>query len=50
MRWLILDPHYIGSENLAVIHGKGWCNWKGPEFWNPQASYNMYLPGRPEMI
>jgi hypothetical protein len=50
VRWLILDPHYIGEENLNVIHAKGWCNWKEASFWNKQASYNLFLPTRPEMV
>lgn len=47
IKFLVLDPHYIGPENLQVIQSKGWCSWKGPEFWNPTAPYNLCLPQRP---
>lgn len=42
--WLILDPHYTGGEDIKTILGKGWCGWKGPNFWNQTAFYNMCLP------
>ncbi|XP_057699543.1 ufm1-specific protease 2 isoform X2 [Corythoichthys intestinalis] len=50
IRFLILDPHYTGSEDLQVITEKGWCGWKGPEFWDQTAYYNMCLPQRPKVI
>ncbi|KAG7254225.1 hypothetical protein CRUP_007468, partial [Coryphaenoides rupestris] len=28
IRYLILDPHYTGAEDLQVITDKGWCGWK----------------------
>lgn len=46
-RFLILDPHYTGEEDLKVIQNKGWCGWKGPDFWNQTAYYNLCLPQRP---
>ena len=46
-KWLILDPHYTGAEDIKTIHAKGWCGWKGPGFWNQTAFYNMCLPQRP---
>jgi len=48
--WLVLDPHYTGSEDLKTILGKGWCGWKGPNFWNQTAFYNMCLPQRPKDV
>ncbi|XP_047486046.1 ufm1-specific protease 2-like [Penaeus chinensis] len=48
--FLILDPHYTGSEDLSTIQNKGWCGWKGPEFWDPKAYYNLCLPQRPLCI
>jgi len=45
--WLILDPHYTGSEDVKTIISKGWCGWKGAKFWNQTAFYNMCLPQRP---
>ncbi|KAL9973157.1 hypothetical protein ACROYT_G019574 [Oculina patagonica] len=50
IRFLILDPHYTGGEDLKVILDKGWCGWKGPDFWNQQVHYNMCMPQRPDMI
>jgi hypothetical protein len=46
----VLDPHYTGAENLKVIQSKGWCAWKGPEFWNPTAPYNLCLPQKPNVF
>lgn len=46
-KFLILDPHYTGGENLKIIQDKGWCGWKGPDFWDKTAYYNMCMPQRP---
>ncbi|XP_057187674.1 ufm1-specific protease 2 isoform X1 [Triplophysa rosa] len=46
IRFLILDPHYTGGEDLQIIIDKGWCGWKGPEFWDQNAYYNLCLPQR----
>ncbi|XP_076004319.1 ufm1-specific protease 2 [Genypterus blacodes] len=50
IRFLILDPHYTGGEDLQVITDKGWCGWKGPEFWDQTAYYNLCLPQRPKTL
>ncbi|XP_041641436.1 ufm1-specific protease 2 [Cheilinus undulatus] len=50
IRYLILDPHYTGAEDLQVITDKGWCGWKGPDFWDQFAYYNLCLPQRPKVI
>ncbi|KAG1956605.1 ufm1-specific protease 2 isoform X1 [Pimephales promelas] len=50
IRFLILDPHYTGEEDLQTITDKGWCGWKGPEFWDQNAYYNLCLPQRPKTI
>ncbi|XP_076151109.1 ufm1-specific protease 2 [Alosa pseudoharengus] len=50
IRYLILDPHYTGGEDLQTITEKGWCGWKGPDFWDQQAYYNLCLPQRPKTI
>ncbi|XP_076446433.1 ufm1-specific protease 2-like [Babylonia areolata] len=47
IKFLILDPHYTGGEDLHTVQKEGWCGWKGPEFWNPTAHYNLCMPGRP---
>ncbi|XP_039252125.2 ufm1-specific protease 2-like [Styela clava] len=46
-KFLILDPHYTGSEDIKTIQSKGWCGWKGPDFWDQTAYYNLCLPQRP---
>ncbi|XP_053712999.1 ufm1-specific protease 2 [Synchiropus splendidus] len=50
IRFLILDPHYTGAEDLQVITDKGWCGWKGPDFWDQTAYYNLCLPQRPRVL
>ena len=55
-RWLILDPHYTGSDldtktgkpNIQYMQTKGWVGWKGPDFWVKTAFYNMCMPQRPK--
>lgn len=42
-KFLVLDPHYTGSDNLKSIHGKGVC-WKDASFWKKDAFYNLCLP------
>ena len=44
IEWLILDPHYTGSDwtndkkpNLSQIQSKGWVGWKKPGFWDKTA-------------
>ncbi|XP_077135729.1 ufm1-specific protease 2 [Ranitomeya variabilis] len=47
IKYLILDPHYKGAEDLQIIVEKGWCGWKGADFWAADAYYNLCLPQRP---
>ncbi|XP_011311376.1 ufm1-specific protease 2 [Fopius arisanus] len=47
IKFLILDPHYTGPEDLKTITNKGWCGWKGLNFWKKDAFYNMCLPQIP---
>ncbi|ESO92372.1 hypothetical protein LOTGIDRAFT_190780 [Lottia gigantea] len=47
IRFLILDPHYTGGEYIREVLDKGWCGWKGPDFWDQTAMYNMCLPQIP---
>uniref|UniRef100_A0A1E1VX63 Probable Ufm1-specific protease 2 n=1 Tax=Pectinophora gossypiella TaxID=13191 RepID=A0A1E1VX63_PECGO len=44
IRYLILDPHYTGAEDLTTVINKGWCGWKTSDFWNKTAHYNLCLP------
>ncbi|CAK8684531.1 unnamed protein product [Clavelina lepadiformis] len=48
-RFLILDPHYTGGEDLKTIIDKGWCGWKKGSFWDQRAYYNLCLPQRPTL-
>lgn len=47
LKFLILDPHFTGAEDLNIIQNKGWCGWKGLDFWDANAYYNLCLPQRP---
>ncbi|RWS17882.1 ufm1-specific protease 2-like protein [Dinothrombium tinctorium] len=47
VRFLILDPHYTGAEDLSTIQKKGFCGWKQPKFWSNDSFYNLCLPQRP---
>eukprot|EP00128_Syssomonas_multiformis_P012905 Colp12_sorted_trinity150504_noHs@1063 len=50
VRFLILDPHYTGAEDLKIIQSKGWCSWKDPNtFFVATAHYNMCCPQRPKI-
>jgi len=45
VKFLILDPHYTGSDQkLDEIIKKGWVGWKGLDFWKESAFYNMCVP------
>lgn len=54
--FLILDPHYTGSDDLKKIVNGGWCGWKkavdskGKHFFLHNKFYNLLLPQRPNMV
>lgn len=50
VKFLILDPHYIGSEDVGTIVNKKWCGWHGPELFLRNAFYNFCMPQRPKKI
>ena len=50
IRYLILDPHFTGHDQLKTVQSKGWVGWKGPDFWNQTAHYNLCMPQRPKAI
>lgn len=50
IKFLILDPHYTGREEIKTIVNKGWCGWKTVSFWDKKAHYNMCLPLRPREV
>ncbi|KAJ7945771.1 Peptidase C78, ubiquitin fold modifier-specific peptidase 1/ 2 [Quillaja saponaria] len=54
--FLILDPHYTGTDDLKKIVSGGWCGWKkavdskGKHFFLHDKFYNLLLPQRPNMV
>jgi len=50
IRYLILDPHYTGSDNLKNIQDKGWIGWKESKLFVDHAFYNFCLPQRKKYI
>lgn len=50
IRFLILDPHYTGVEDLRTIKEKGWCGWKTQQLFRKDSFYNLCLPQRPNEI
>ncbi|KIH61516.1 peptidase family C78 [Ancylostoma duodenale] len=49
-KFLVLDPHYTGSEDIRVVLSKGWCGWKPASFWHTEHFYNMVLPQIPSNV
>lgn len=47
LRFLILDPHYTGADDLATVLAKRWCAWKGVDFWQKGSYYNLCMPQLP---
>jgi len=50
IKFLILDPHYTGSDNLKNIQDKGWIGWKESKLFVDSAFYNFCLPQRKKFI
>eukprot|EP01097_Dermamoeba_algensis_P010934 TRINITY_DN8306_c0_g1_i1.p1 TRINITY_DN8306_c0_g1~~TRINITY_DN8306_c0_g1_i1.p1 ORF type:complete len:176 (+),score=28.32 TRINITY_DN8306_c0_g1_i1:261-788(+) len=50
MRFLILDPHYVGANDPKVVRDKGWCGWKPASLFRADAFYNLCMPQRPRKI
>lgn len=47
LKFLILDPHFTGSDDLQIVQNKGWCGWKGTNFWDKTSYYNLCMPQKP---
>jgi Ufm1-specific protease 2 len=47
LKFLILDPHFTGADDLQVVQNKGWCGWKGTNFWDKTSYYNLCMPQKP---
>ncbi len=43
-RYLILDPHYTGADDLKTIVKKGWIAWKPPTVFRKDSFYNFCCP------
>ena len=50
LKFLILDPHYTGEDDLGTVQAKGWCGWKGIDFWDKKSYYNLCMPQKPYMF
>jgi len=48
VKFLILDPHYTGSESTDAIIAKGWCAWHPLSLFKTNAFYNLCLPQTPK--
>jgi len=49
IKFLILDPHYTGKDDLKSIHGR-WVGWQDIDFFDKYAFYNLCCPQRIDMI
>ena len=50
IKFLILDPHYTGGEDIGLIQKKGWIGWKEASLFRSEAFYNLMCPQRPQTI
>jgi hypothetical protein len=50
VKYLILDPHYTGGEDIKTITTKGWVGWKDIKFWDEKAFFNLCCPLRPKGV
>ena len=56
--FLILDPHYTGSDDIKAIHKGQWVAWKradgkaaaGGGLFVDNAFYNLLCPQRPRTV
>lgn len=48
LRFLVLDPHYTGDDDLDIVQKKGWCAWKPVTFWDKKSFYNCCMPMFPD--
>lgn len=49
-KFLILDPHYEGRDDLTTIQGKSWVGWKSADVFKADAFYNLCMPVRPSGV
>jgi len=44
VRFLVLNPHFKGTETLEELQKDGWVSWKDSTFFLKDAFYNFCLP------
>jgi len=49
IKFLILDPHYTGRDDLKAIQPR-WCGWKDVSFFDQDAFYNLCCPQRLNIV
>ncbi|SPQ99158.1 unnamed protein product (mitochondrion) [Plasmodiophora brassicae] len=47
VRFLILDPHYKGADDVDTIVSKGWCAWHSADLFLRDTFYNLCMPQKP---
>lgn len=51
VKFLILDPHYKGKDEVKAVLAKGFCAWKDPKaLFKPDIFYNFLLPQRTRYV
>lgn len=51
VKFLVLDPHYKGPEDVREITTKKWCSWyKAGDIFETSCFYNFCLPLRPRVL
>ncbi|OQV11916.1 Ufm1-specific protease 2 [Hypsibius exemplaris] len=46
---LVIDPHYVGDDDLDLVLKKNGVAWKTPDFWDQNAFFNLCCPLRPKL-
>jgi Ufm1-specific protease 2 len=49
-QFLILDPHYLGPDDVGVILSQGWCKWRDRSIFRKDAFYNFCVPLIPNRV
>ena len=49
-RYLIVDPHYTGVDELGKALKGGWVGWKSKQLFLPGRFYNFLLPSVPKGV
>ena len=47
VQFLILDPHYTGSDTSEAVVQKGGCSWRNADLFQKDKFYNFCMPLRP---